>query len=62
MLNAYQMLTGGLVLLASGVVRETPDFRWSVALVAILAGFVVMASIVQFGAWFMGCTIRTRRA
>lgn len=51
-LNAYQMLAGGLALLASGMVLETPAFQWSVASAAILAWLVVMASIVQFGAWF----------
>ena len=51
-LTAYQMLTGGLVLLALGAVFEVPDFRWNAASAAILAWLVVMASIVQFGAWF----------
>ena len=51
-LTAYQMLIGGLSLLATSWVFESPVFRFSVPSVAILAWLVVMASIVQFGAWF----------
>ncbi len=49
---AYQMLIGGACLVFLGIVLEPPVFQLSLASVSILAWLVVMASIVQFGAWF----------
>lgn len=46
------MLSGALVLLARGAVFEAPVFHGNAASEAILAWFVVMASIVPFGACF----------
>lgn len=51
-MTAYQMLIGGVCLAILGMVLEQPMFQLSLASVGILAWLVVMASIVQFGAWF----------
>jgi len=51
-MTAYQMLIGGLCLVILGMALEAPVFQLSLVSVAILAWLVVMASIVQFGAWF----------
>ena len=51
-LTAYQMLVGGLCLLAVSEIFESPAFVLNGASITILAWLVVMASIVQFGAWF----------
>ena len=51
-MTAYQMLIGGVCLVILGTVVEQPMFHLSLASVAILTWLVVMASIIQFGAWF----------
>jgi drug/metabolite transporter (DMT)-like permease len=51
-MTAYQMLFGGACLVLLGVALEGPVFQLNLHAAAILAWLVVMASIVQFGAWF----------
>ena len=51
-MTAYQMLVGGLCLVGLGVLLEGPRFQITPASIVILIWLVVMASIVQFGAWF----------
>lgn len=51
-MTAYQMLFGGACLVLLALLLEGPVFALTPASVAILAWLVVMASIVQFGAWF----------
>lgn len=51
-LTAYQMLIGGLILLALGAIFEGPSFTITVASLGLFAWLVFMASIVQFGLWF----------
>ncbi|WP_227935235.1 DMT family transporter [Alkalihalobacillus deserti] len=51
-LTAYQMLFGGLTLLVSSFLLETPFFIISFQSITILAWLAIMASIVQFAVWF----------
>lgn len=51
-LTAYQMLFGGLVLLAAGFILEKPHLVWNGLSVAIILWLAIMASIVQFAIWF----------
>lgn len=51
-LSAYQMLAGGVLLLAAGLTLEPPRFAVTALSLGILAWLAVMASIVQFGIWF----------
>lgn len=51
-LTAYQMLFGGLLLLASSPLLEKPAFDWTVQAGAIILWLAVMGSIVQFAIWF----------
>ncbi len=51
-MTAYQMLIGGASLALLGTLLEGPVFEFNLHSAAILAWLVVMASIVQFGAWF----------
>lgn len=51
-LTAYQMLFGGLILLASSFLLEDPFFKVSVNAVLILLWLAIMASVVQFSVWF----------
>lgn len=51
-LTAYQMLVGGLALLVLGALSEPLTFVLTQSSLAILAWLVIMASVVQFGAWF----------
>lgn len=51
-LSAYQMLFGGLVLLVSSFLLETPRFVLTAFSVGMLLWLAVMASIVQFAVWF----------
>lgn len=51
-MTAYQMLFGGACLAALGTLIEGPVFVLNLHSAAILAWLVIMASIVQFGAWF----------
>lgn len=51
-MTAYRMLVGGVCLVGLGAVLEGPHFQITPASIIILVWLVVMASIVQFGAWF----------
>lgn len=51
-MTAYQMLVGGVCLVGLGARLEGPHFQITPASLIILVWLVVMASIVQFGAWF----------
>ncbi|MHB1609522.1 MAG: DMT family transporter [Acidiferrobacter thiooxydans] len=51
-MTAYQMLVGGVFLIGLGALLEGPHFQITPASIIILVWLVVMASIVQFGAWF----------
>ncbi len=51
-MTAYQMLIGGACLVLLGIALEGPVFHVTAHSVLILIWLVVMASIVQFGAWF----------
>ncbi|WP_301168763.1 DMT family transporter [Brevibacillus nitrificans] len=51
-LAAYQMLTGGIVLLLMSFVTEHPFFTVNVTSVAVVLWLAVMCSIVQFTLWF----------
>ncbi len=51
-LTAYQMLFGGLLLLISSFLLETPHFTVTPMSVFILLWLAIMASIVQFAGWF----------
>lgn len=46
------MLVGGVFLIGLGALLEGPHFQITPASIIILVWLVVMASIVQFGAWF----------
>ncbi|MEJ8548119.1 DMT family transporter [Brevibacillus borstelensis] len=51
-LTAFQMLFGGLLLLAMGFTLETPKLIITPASVTIVLWLAIMASIVQFATWF----------
>lgn len=51
-LTAYQMLFGGLILLASSPFLEQPFFLINRSSMLILLWLAIMASIVQFTVWF----------
>ncbi len=51
-LTAYQMLFGGLVLVFSSFILETPFFDVRLPSILILLWLAVMASVVQFAVWF----------
>lgn len=51
-LTAYQMLFGGLILLASSFILEQPYFLINSSSILILLWLAIMASIVQFTIWF----------
>lgn len=51
-LTAYQMLSGGLLLLVMGVTLETPKLIITPSSVLIVLWLAIMASIVQFATWF----------
>lgn len=51
-LTAYQMLIGGIALLALSTLLERPMFIVTGMSVAVLLWLAVMASIVQFALWF----------
>lgn len=51
-MTAYQMLIGGLLLLAMGVTLEVPKMVLTPASIAIVLWLAIMASIVQFATWF----------
>lgn len=51
-LTAYQMLTGGVVLLLLSVMLEVPKLTINVSSILIILWLAIMASIVQFAIWF----------
>ncbi len=51
-LTAYQMLSGGIVLLIGSVFLEQIEMVWSPFSSFILLWLAIMASIVQFAIWF----------
>ena len=51
-LTAFQMLAGGLILLAASFLLEDPFFAVTANSVFILLWLAIMASIVQFAGWF----------
>jgi len=51
-LTAFQMLAGGILLLGASVLLEQPKFIVQPESIMILIWLSVMASIVQFSAWF----------
>ena len=51
-MTAYQMLVGGFCLVGLGALLEGPHFQITPDSIVILIWLVIMASIVQFGAWF----------
>ncbi|MGM8364445.1 DMT family transporter [Virgibacillus sp. W0181] len=51
-LTAYQMLFGGLILLAASFILEDPFFEITTPSILILLWLAIMASIVQFAVWF----------
>jgi|SRR5690625_1463489 len=51
-LNAYQMLFGGIVLFLGSFVLEKPFFEVTTVSVFVLFWLVIMASIVQYTIWF----------
>ncbi|AQQ51837.1 DMT family transporter [Planococcus lenghuensis] len=51
-LTAYQMLFGGLLLLAGSALLENPHFSVTAVSVGIVLWLAIMASIVQFAVWF----------
>lgn len=51
-MTAYQMLFGGLILLAMGVTLEAPKMIITPTSLFIVLWLAIMASIVQFAAWF----------
>lgn len=51
-LTAYQMLIGGLLLLALGVTMEHPVFVVNGMSITIELWLAIMASVVQFAVWF----------
>lgn len=51
-MTGYQMLIGGLLLLAMGVTLEVPKMVLTPASIAIVLWLAIMASIVQFATWF----------
>ncbi|QDP39590.1 DMT family transporter [Radiobacillus deserti] len=51
-LTAYQMLSGGVLLLLGSFLLEDPHFDINYASIFILAWLAIMASIVQFAGWF----------
>ncbi|HSU79882.1 MAG TPA: DMT family transporter [Candidatus Angelobacter sp.] len=51
-LTAYQMLSGGVILLVGSFLLEKPHFEPTVESLIILFWLAIMASIVQFAGWF----------
>lgn len=51
-LTAYQMLSGGLILIAASFLLEKPHFVFTSVSIFILLWLAFMASIVQFAVWF----------
>lgn len=51
-LTAYQMLFGGIILLAASTVIERWQFAMTPTAIAVILWLVVMGSIVQFAIWF----------
>lgn len=51
-LNAYQMLFGGLLLFLSSCLFEDPFFQVNPVSVFVVVWLVVIASIIQFAIWF----------
>lgn len=51
-LTAYQMLSGGLILLLASFILERPHFTLTLTSGFILLWLAIMASIVQFAGWF----------
>ncbi|GGO04649.1 DMT family transporter [Saccharibacillus kuerlensis] len=51
-LSAYQMLSGGIILLIGSLLLEQPFFRWNGESVTILLWLSLMSSIVQFAGWY----------
>ncbi|WP_322925118.1 DMT family transporter [Paenibacillus campi] len=51
-LSAYQMLTGGIVLLLCSLLLERSFFVWNGASIVILLWLSLLSSIVQFAGWY----------
>lgn len=51
-MTAYQMLLGGLVLLAASALLEKPHFTLAWTSVMVVLGLAVFCSIVQFSCWY----------